>query len=157
MKRFLKMDWDVIAGIAAAVIAIVLHLLHIAEADVIFTIVLVFLALLLLRDLRRETADERLAETSEETKTAVERLQASIMPPEAILIGPSRLRAESRKFCETASGEMIWFNVCFTMFQSHEVFDLMLRPAIEYPRVTSIRFVSCTAEKLFGSRTFFRK
>ena len=147
MKRFLKLDWDVIAGITAAVTALVLHLLHIVESDVIFTIVLVLLALLLLRDLRRETADERLAETAEETKATVEKLQASIVPPEAILIGPSRLRAESHRFCETASGEMIWFNVCFTMFQSQEVFDLMLRPAIENPHVTSIRFVSCTAEK----------
>lgn len=118
MRGILKFDWDVIAGITAAVVALVLHLLHVVEADVVFTIVLVLLALLLLRDLRRETVDERLADMMEETKAVVERIGASIMPPEAILIGPSRLRTESRKFCETATGEMIWFNVCFTMFQS---------------------------------------
>ena len=157
MKRFLKMDWDVIAGILAAVMALVLHLLHIVEVNVIFTIVLVLLALLLLRDLRRETVDERLAETVESTRAAVEKLGASLVPPEAILIGPSRLRAESRKFCETAGGEMIWFNVCFTMFQSQEVFDLMLQPAIENPRVTSIRFVSCSSEKRLWEQNILPK
>ena len=79
------------------------------------------------------------------------------MPPEAILIGPSRLRAESRKFCETAGGEMIWFNVCFTMFHSQEVFDLMLRPAIENPRVTSIRFVSRNSEKRLWEQNILPK
>jgi len=147
MKRFLKMDWDVIAGIAASVIAIALHLLHIVEVGVIFTIVLVLLALLLLRDLRRESVDERLAEIAESTNAAVEGIQASMTPPEAILIGPRRLRTESRKFCETANGEMIWFNICFTMFQSQEVFDLMLGPAIENPRVDAIRFISNSSEK----------
>lgn len=147
MRRFLKMDWDVIAGITAAVMAIVLHLLHIVHVDTIFTIVLVLLALLLLRDLRRETADERLLRTATDTNATVEKIHDSLTPPEAILIGPRRLRTESRRFCEAASGEMVWFNVCFTMFQSQEVFDLMLRPAIENPRVDSIRFISSVAEK----------
>ena len=33
MKGLLRIDWDVIAGIAAAVIAIVLHLLHIVDVE----------------------------------------------------------------------------------------------------------------------------
>lgn len=147
MKRILRFDWDIIAGIAAAVIAVVLHLLHVVEVDVIFTIVLVLLALLLFRDLRRESHDEHLSETVHEAKNALDEVRLSIQPPEAILIGPRNLRAESRRFCESAHGEMVWFNVCFLMFKTQEVFDLMLRPAVENPHVTSIRFIANETEK----------
>src|SRR5690606_41517741 len=74
-------------------------------------------------------------------------VQVSVRLPEALLIGPRHLRAESRRFTETAHGEMVWFNVCFLMFQSQETFDLLLRPAIENPQVTSIRFISDAGEQ----------
>ena len=147
MKRILRFDWDIIAGIAAAVLAVVLHLLHLVEVSVIFTIVLVLLALLLFRDLRRESHDEHLSETLHEAKNAIGEVRLSIQPPEAILIGPRSLRAESKRFAEMARGEMIWFNVCFLMFKTQEVFDLILRPAIENSLVTSIRFIANETEK----------
>lgn len=40
MERFLKMDGHVIAGVTAVASALVLHLSHIVEEDVVFTIVL---------------------------------------------------------------------------------------------------------------------
>ena len=147
MKRLLRFDWDIIAGIAAAVIAIVLHLLHVVEIDVLLTIVLVLLALLLIRDLRRESHDEHLAESVQRMKVSVEEVQMALEPPEAILVGPRHLRAESRRFAETAHGEMVWFNVCFMMFRTQEVFELLLQPAIDNPLVTSIQFVSDESEK----------
>lgn len=147
MKRILRFDWDVIAGIVAAVLAVVLHLLHVIDVDVVFTIVLVLLALLLFRDLRRESHDERLSETVQEAKQALEEIRLSIHPAEAILIGPRNLRAESRRFCETTQGEMVWFNVCFLMFRTQEVFDIMLRPAIDNPHITSIRFTANESER----------
>jgi hypothetical protein len=147
MKHLLRLDWDVIAGIAAAVLAIVLHLLHIVDADVVFTVVLVLLALLLFRDLRREGHDERLHEVAADTYRAIEQVRQAVHPPEALLIGPRHLRTESRQFSESARGEMIWFNVCFLMFKTQEIFDLMLRPAIENPRVSSIRFIANPTEQ----------
>jgi hypothetical protein len=39
MKDLLRLDGDVIAGILAAVIALVLHLLHVANIEVVFAIV----------------------------------------------------------------------------------------------------------------------
>src|SRR5690606_30684900 len=41
----------------------------------------------------------------------------------------------------------VWFNVCFLMFKSQEVFDLLLRPAIENPVVRSIQFISDESER----------
>jgi len=147
MRRLLRLDWDIIAGIAAAVLAVVLHLLHIVEVNVVFTIVLVLLALLLFRDLRREGHDERLSEMVVETKNALDEVRLSVRLPEAILIGPRDLRAESRRFVEQARGEILWFNACFLMFKTQEIFDLLLRPAIENPQVTSIRFIANETEK----------
>lgn len=147
MKRLLRFDWDIIAGITAAVIAIVLHLLHIVEVDILFTLVLVLLALLLFRDLRREGHDEQLAESVEQVKAGVGEVRFSLEPPDSILVGPRHLRAESRRFVETARGQMVWFNVCFLMFKSQDVFDLLLRPAIENQRVDSIQFISNVSEK----------
>lgn len=152
MKRILRFDWDVIAGIAAAVMAIVLHLLHVVEVDVLLTIVLVLLALLLIRDLRRESLDERLSEAVQQARAGVEGIQSALQPPDAVLIGPRRLRTESRRFSETSRGEMIWFNVCFAMFKSQDVFDLLLRPAIENPLVDSIQFVSNNSEQELWER-----
>lgn len=147
MKKLLRFDWDIIAGITAAVVAIVLHLLHIAHIEVLVTIILVLLALLLFRDLRRESQDERDAETLRQTKAGIQEVQQALEPPEAILIGPRNLRAESRRFVETARGHIVWFNVCFTMFKSQDVFDLLLEPAIENPLVDSIQFISSKNER----------
>ena len=147
MKKLLRLDWDVIAGITAAVIAIVLHLLHIVEVDVLFTIVLVLLALLLIRDLRRESHDEQLGESVKQMQANVRNIELSLESPSAVLIGPRHLWAESRRFVESARGEMVWFNVCFLMFKSQEVFDLLLRPAIDNPVVRSIQFISDESER----------
>ena len=147
MKRLLRLDWDIVAGIVAAISAIVLHLLHIVAIEVVLTISLVLLALLLFRDLRRENSDERLAATVRKTRAEVGELRRAVAPPEAVLIGPRLLQAESRRFAEAAHGRMVWFNMCFAMFRSQEVFDLMLRPAIENPRVESIQFISGSGER----------
>ena len=157
MRKLLRLDWDIIAGITAAVLAIILHLLHFVDQDVLLTIVLVLLALLLFRDLRREGHDEQVAENVKHARSSIQDIKLALDPPEAILIGPRRLRQESQRFCESAHGEMLWFNVCFAMFQSQDVFDLMLRPAIENPRVVGIQFVSNTSERTLWEQNILPK
>lgn len=147
MKRLLRLDWDIVAGIAAAVLAVVLHLLHVVENNVVFTVVLVLLALLLFRDLRRESHDEHIADIVGQMNHAVDEVRHSLQPSETVLIGPRHLRSVSQRFSETARGDMLWFNVCFLMFKTQELFDLMLRPAIENPSVTSIQFIANETER----------
>jgi len=157
VKRMLGIDWDVVAGIAAAVIAIVLHLLHVVHADVLLTIVLVQLAILLFRDLRREGYDEHLGESVQQIRRDIRRIEASLEAPAAVLVGPRDLRAESRRFVATARGDIVWFNVCFLMFRSQEVFDLLLKPAIENPLVTSVQFISDDTEKELWEKNMLPK
>jgi len=147
MKRLLRLDWDIIAGIGAAVLAIIFHLLHIVQVESLFTIVLVLLALLLIRDLRREAHDEQLGESVKEIQDSTRQIGLSLQVPDVTLIGPRHLRDASRQFVESARGEMTWFNICFLMFQSQELFDLLLKPAIENPQITSIQFVSDEGER----------
>lgn len=147
-RRLRAVDWDAVAGVTAAVLALVLHLLHVASGDVLLSIILVILALVLIRDLRRESRDEELAETSHVIASDVRRLAATLVPPDVLLVGPSRLRAESERFAREARGEMTWFNVCLLMFEPEPLFDALLRPAVENPHVTGIQFILDESERV---------
>lgn len=147
MKRLLKLDWDALAGIIAAVIALTLHFLHIIEEGVLLALALVLLALLLIRDLRRESETEKALALTEKTEATVSRIESVVGQPEVVLFGPSRLVSESERFSTRARGEMVWFNVCLTMFRPQALFDKLLRPAIENPLVSSILFICDESEK----------
>lgn len=147
VREIRRYDWDAIAGVVAAGAALVLHLLHVVEQDVLLTVSLVVLALLLIRDLRREERDERLEESVGRTELELGRLHAMITPPDALLVGPRQLRAASEAFARQAKGDMVWFNVCLLMFRPQVLFDSLLRPAIENPGVTSIQFVLDESER----------
>ena len=141
LRRMLGLDWDAIAGIIAAVVALILHLLHVIESDVLLSIALVLLALLFIRDLRRERDSERLLADLRLLRTDVAAIAGALRPPDAILVGPVHLRATSRRFSEEASGPMTWFHVCLTMFRTQELFDTLLKPALENAAVSEVRFV----------------
>ena len=141
MKRLLRIEWDAVAGILAAVAALVMHFLHLIEQDVLLMIALVLLALLFLRDLRGERQIERITKSLDNASATLGHIQASLSPPDAIVIGPNRLRAASEDFARAARGDMIWFHVCLQMFRPQPLFDALLRPAIENPDVNSIQFV----------------
>jgi hypothetical protein len=141
LKRFLTLDWDAIAGIIAAVTAIVMHLLHLIDEGVLITIAVVLIALLFIRDLKRDRATEQAHATIEEIRTALQSIRTNLLPPDAVLVGPNQLRVASERFVANAKGEMIWFHVCLSMFRPQSLFDTLLRPAIENPQVASIQFI----------------
>lgn len=141
LKQLLRLDWDAIAGIVAAVAALVMHFLHVIEEDILLMIAVVLIALLFLRDLRRERHAERMDESVQQTEAVVKEIQAKLIPPDVILIGPRQLRTVTEGFSVHARGDMVWFHVCLLMFKPQSLFDSLLRPAIENPLVTSIQFV----------------
>ena len=139
--KVLSWEWDAIAGLIAAVVAIVLHLLHIVDEHVILPIVLALLGLLFINFMRHTSQNEVTAEHVEKTEHAVRRIQASLKPPEIILVGPRQLRSVSEQFSRHMKGDAIWFNVCLSMYRPQHLFDVLLRPAVENPMVTSIQFI----------------
>lgn len=146
-RRFLVWEWDAIAGILAAVAALTLHFLQVVQTEVLLTITVVLMALLFLRDLRRQHRDVEAMRLARQTEAFVERLAAIATPPDAILVGPQQIQSSSRRFSEMARGEMTWFNVCLLMFRPQPLFDVLLRPALENPRVTGIQFVLDEGER----------
>jgi len=105
MKRLLRLEWDAIAGIIAAVTALVLHLLHIVESDVLLMIAVVLIAVLFARDIRRERTLEHIEKLASDSGTRLETLSSSLRPPDAILVGPAELRATSEEFSRRAQGD----------------------------------------------------
>jgi len=147
IKKLLNYEWDAIAGILAAVVAIMLHLLHVVDEYVILPILLALLGLLFLNFMRHSHSNELTAEEVERTAHAVRRIQAGLKPPDVVLVGPRDLRSVSEAFARSMSGDAIWFNVCLSMYRPEPLFDALLRPAVENPMVRSIQFVLDETQK----------
>ncbi len=147
MRRLLGLNWEAVAGVLAVLAALILHLLHIVEEGVLLSLALVLLALLLIRDFRRERHEEQVSDSIGRTEAILRDIRSALKPPEAILVGPSELRAASEQFARRIRGEVVWFNVCLLMFRPQQTFDMLLRPIIENPQVTSVRFISSQSEK----------
>lgn len=145
--RIKEIEWEAVAGIVAAVLALVLHLLHIVDETVLLQITLVLMAFLFISHLRRESETEKLAESVAHTERTLEAIHAGMDTPDLELIGPGELRSRSTQFGQGARGEMIWFNVCLLMFIPQALFDELLRPAIENSNVSSIQFVLDKGER----------
>ena len=147
IKKLLSYEWDAIAGLIAAVAAIILHLLHIVDEHIILPIVLALLGLLFINFMRHTRQNELTAEHVEQTEHAVRKIQAALKPPDIILVGPRQLRSVSEQFSQHMRGDAIWFNVCLSMYQPQPLFDVLLRPAVENSMVTSIQFVLDISQK----------
>lgn len=147
LKQLLVFEWDAIAGIVAAVVAIVLHLLHVVDEQVILPIVLALLGLLFINFMRHTRNNELTAEQVDLTARAVSNIQSALKLPDVILIGPRHLRSANEQFIRNMSGETIWFNVCLSMYKPQPLFNALLRPAVENPMVSSIRFVLDESQK----------
>ncbi len=141
LKKFLSFEWDAIAGIIAAVIALILHLLHIVDEGVILSIVLALIALLLINFMRHTRNNETTAEQVSHVLSATHKIQSVLKTPDVLLIGPRHLRSANEHFIRQMSGETLWYNLCLSMYQPQPLFNVLLKPAIENPLVSSIQFV----------------
>jgi hypothetical protein len=141
IKQLLNLEWDAIAGLTAAVLAIILHLLHVVDEHIILPIVLGLLGLLFINFMRHTRNNEITAEQVQRTADSVSKIQAALKGPEVTLIGPRHLRAQNEQFVRHMSGETIWYNVCLSMYKPQPLFDAMLRPAIDSSLISSIQFI----------------
>ncbi len=147
IRQVLALEWDAIAGIVAAVVAIVLHFTHVVDEQVILPIVLALLALLFLNFMRHARSNELTAEQVERTAHVVSGIQSALKLPEVILVGPRHLRAMNLQFLRQMTGDTIWFNVCLSMYRTPPLFEALLQPALDNPMVTSIQFVLDESQK----------
>ena len=73
LKKFLSYEWDAIAGIATAVIASVLHLLHALSEEAMLSVVLALIALLFINFMRHSRNNEISAEQISRTEATIHR------------------------------------------------------------------------------------
>ena len=144
MHRVLKIEWDAVAGILAAVVAIMLHFLHVIDTEVLSVITLVLIAAMFLRLLRSEHGQRRIAAGLDRGERLLGQLARNTKPPDVLVVGPRELRRASTEFARDAAGEMVWFNVCLSMFEQQALFDARCccRPSRTHrSSVTAITFV----------------
>jgi len=147
IKRLLKLDWEAIAGILAAITALVLELLHIGDVNTLLAIAIVLMALLLLRDFKHQNQADAQANSIAHATSLIKEVKFSIHPAEVTLIGPTELSSASLQFAQKGQGEVVLFNVCLRMYKAQSPFNIMFRPFIENPLVTSVRLVLNSGEK----------
>jgi hypothetical protein len=142
-----KIEWEAIAGLIAAITGITLHLLDVTDANILRVITLVLVSLLFLRDLRGEERWEAIGSDCKLSVKLLEEIKAGLHPAEIDLIGPSRLRSATAQFAGRARGEVVWFNACSQMLDSHDLLAAILHPFLANPGVTKVRFVLDEAER----------
>jgi len=147
LKKLLTVELDLVVGIIAAAAALLMHRLHMVDDEVLISLTVILIAILFIRDLRRDVTHEKMHEDIEANRDILQNIQAGLVAPDIILIGPSQLREASQQFAAQARGEMTWFHVCLSMFRPQPLFDTLLRPAIENPQVRSIQFILDKSEK----------
>ena len=147
MKHAHQFEWEAIAGLIAAVTAIVLHFLNITDVNVLRVLTLVLVALLFIRDIRREPHWSLLEGGTRRSIRLLEEVKAAMHPAELDLIGPTRLRQATADFAKRAHGEVVWFNACPHMFAHNESCQAILGPFFTNPGVTSVRFVLDIAQQ----------
>jgi hypothetical protein len=136
-----KFEWEAIAGLVAAVTALVLHFLHFTDANILRVITLVLVALLFLRYFRNEGRWETLGEATQTSLRLLEEIKGVIPQPEIDLIGPARLRCATAQFAGRCQGTVVWFNACPEMLATKELCQAILHPFLANPRINTLRFV----------------
>jgi hypothetical protein len=148
LRYLLRIDWDVIAGIIAAVVAMLLSFMGLVSETVGRGIILLLCALLLVRDLRGEAREHRMFDKLDTIKRHVG-MMAAANQADIHLVSPKRMRHELLDFATTVYGEVRWFNACCRMFRRQEVFDATLRPFLENPNVTAVHLLCRPDERQF--------
>lgn len=148
LRYLLRIDWDVVAGIIAAVVAMLLSFMGLVSETVGRGIILLLCALLLVRDLRGEAREHRMFDKLDVIKRHAAALTAA-KQTDTQLIGPKRMRQEFADFATTVYGEVRWFNTCCRMFRRQEVFDATLRPFLENRNVTAVHLLCRPDERQF--------
>ncbi len=146
-NRLLSYEWDAIAGILSAVVAIILHFLHVIDDQIILPVVLTLMALLFINFMRHTRNNELTAEKVEHTHKMVVQINDSLKTPDIVLIGPRQLRSANDQFARNIHGEATLFNVCLSMYRTQPLFDALLRPIMENPQVNSVQFILDVKQK----------
>jgi hypothetical protein len=132
IKKLLKTDWEIIAGITAAVAIIVLKFLH------LLTLAIVLLAGLFLRELRKESVFDKLAEDIGELQAGMKLLTVSQAEQGSTLVTPAAMYDAMCAFSRHAQGVCVFKHISPFMFKKDKLFDAFLKPMLESDAVSEV-------------------
>jgi hypothetical protein len=136
-------EWDLLAVVAASIIGIIAHVLELIPEGYVISLILLLLALHALHEIGH---DMRFQEANE-ALLSMERRLTGIEPEVKVITGDHFKHGED--LARRNRGTFVWFNTPMTVMRSQEVFDLMLKPAIESESTRRVEFILRPEQKEF--------
>lgn len=138
LRRLIAVEWDTLAGIAAAFVAMVLSIFGIVSDVTVRAILLLLAALILLHELRTDSRGAVHAEHLDCMRQDLRDLREKIGTTDLVVITPLALRREFCDFAAHLCGRVTWYNACCRMFHRREVFDGTLGQLLDNPEITAL-------------------
>lgn len=144
-------EWDLLAVAAASVIGIIGHILGVIPEHYIISLILLLLALHALHDISHDMKFDLAFQMISGLDSRMESLDPGIK-----LITKDHFK-EGQNLALRNQGAFVWFNTPMSVMRSQEIFDTMLKPAIESRDTKTIEFVLNPTWKDFFDREVWPK
>lgn len=128
-------NWDVLTVIAASIIGLVMHALGVLPEVYLISLILFLLCLHAMHELGHGMKYEETHEEILSLRSEFKRLE-----PGFELITKNHFAA-GEEFALRNRGMMWWFNTPMGVLRSQEVFDKLLKSAIENPKTKRVEFI----------------
>lgn len=128
-------EWDLLAVIIASLIGIALHVLGILPESYVISLILILLCLHALHEIGHQMKYDEAHDKIMEIDRALKKTQ-----PDIELISRNHF-ARGEEFALKNKGAMWWFNTPMRVLKSQEVFDRLLKSAIDNPKTKRIEFI----------------
>lgn len=112
IRKLLSIEWDTLSGVVAALAAMVLSFFDLASPMTVRAILLLIVALILLRELRRDSREAQYAEHLDIMRQDVHALLDKAGGACMTLIPPAALLHEFQDFATHLHGTVTWYNAC---------------------------------------------
>lgn len=141
VRKLLAIEWDTLSGIAAAMVAMVLSFFDLVSPTAARAILLLIVALILLREMRRDSRETQYAEHLDIMRQDVRAVLAKAGGADITLIPPAALLHEFQDFAAHLHGAVTWYNACCGMFRRPEAFRSTLGQLIDNPDIEAIHML----------------
>ena len=147
LRRLVAVEWDTLAGIVAAFLAMLLSFFGLVSEVTVQAILLLLAALILLRELRIDTRAATHAEHLDCMRQDIRDIREKVGTTDLIVITPLALRPEFEDFATHLTGRVTWYNACCRMFHRQEIFEGTLGRLIANPDITAIEMLCDDCER----------
>lgn len=141
LRKLLSIEWDTLSGVAAAATAMVLSFFDLVSPTTVRAILLLIVALILLRELRRDASESEYAGHLDVLRQDVRTLVKNTGGTGVTVVEPTALVHEFRDFAAHLHGTVTWYNACCGMFCRSEAFDTTLGRLIDNPEIDAVQML----------------